>query len=63
MYKTIRINFKLLNTLKRKNSSLPILRSLKYFDLEIVFGEYSINKDPKHVCKRIRGEIISQKIK
>ena len=33
--------------------------SLNHFDLNLVFGDYSVNKDPKHVCKRLRCFIIS----
>jgi hypothetical protein len=35
--------------------------SMKYFDTKILFGEISINFDPKHFIKRLRGIIISDK--
>ncbi len=33
--------------------------NLNHFDLNLVFCDYSVNKDPKHVCKRLRCFIIS----
>ncbi len=33
--------------------------NLNHFDLNLVFGECSVNKDPKHACKRLRCFIIS----
>ena len=50
---------KILNQLKRKNYSIDEIQDLKYFDLNLVFDEFSVNKDPKHACKRLRCFIIS----
>ena len=50
---------KILNQLKRKNYSIDEIQDLKHFDLNLVFDEFSVNKDPKHVCKRLRCFIIS----
>ena len=33
---------------------------MKYFDLDLLFGEFSINKDIKHLIKRLRGCLINE---
>lgn len=51
---------KTLNKMRRLNKSLPVLKLLNNFDLNLVCGEYSVNFDPKHIVKRIRSIIISK---
>ena len=50
---------KSLNSMKRPNNSLGVLKLMKYFDTNLVCGNYSVNFDPKHLAKRIRSIIIS----
>ena len=51
---------KILNSLRSKSSD-DTLKSLKYFSCDLVYGKYSVNFDIKHLIKRIRGILISQK--
>ena len=50
---------KTLNSMRRPNKSLPSLKLLNNFDLNLVCGDYSVNFDAKHIVKRIRSCIIS----
>ena len=50
---------KALNKLRKPNNSLPVLKLLTNFDINLVCGEYSVNFDPKYLIKRIRSIIIS----
>ena len=37
-----------------------VFYSMPFFDTKLLFGKYSINFDPKHIIKRLRGRIISE---
>ena len=45
----------------RTESENPVFRQMKFFNKKFIFGKYGLNFDVKHLIKRIRGIIISEK--
>jgi hypothetical protein len=45
----------------RTESDNPVFRQMKIFNNKFIFGKYGLNFDVKHLIKRIRGIIISEK--
>ena len=40
---------------------MKVLKELKLFDQDLLFGQYGVNYDDKHLVKRLRSLVISQK--
>jgi hypothetical protein len=54
---------KLFNNLRITQEHLEELKRLHLFDQTLVYGRFSINYDPKHLVKRLRGMLISRSSK
>lgn len=52
---------RIVNSLRVENCMLDELKKLELFDQQLLFGTMGINYDPKHLAKRLRGMLISDK--
>jgi hypothetical protein len=48
-----------LDRMREPNTSLPVLHEMPFFSTNLLYGEFGIDFDIRHIIKRIRGMLIS----